>query len=195
MCSDPGQELIKSDIKEYGLTRVVVASCSLRMHEPTFRAACEDADLNPYCFEMANLREQCARVHSGKKSATEKAKDLIASAVSKAALLEPLERKKVGVIPRALVIDGGVAGIYTALEIADNGFETVLVEREPSIGGHMARNDKLFPPLDCSACILTPKMVEVQRHKNIYLFTYSEVKEVSGYIGNYRVKIMKNEIN
>ena len=191
MCSDPGQELIKRDIKEQGLNRVVVASCSPRMHEPTFRIACEDAGLNPYCFEMANLREQCAWVHSDKERATEKAKDLIASAVGKAALLEPLERKKVGVIPRALVIGGGVAGIYTALEIADNGFETFLVEKEPSIGGHMAQNDKLFPTLDCSACILTPKMVEAQRHKNIHLLTYSEVKEVSGYIGNYKVKIRK----
>jgi heterodisulfide reductase subunit A len=191
MCSDPGQELIKSDIKEYGLNRVVVASCSPRMHEPTFRKACDDAGLNPYCFEMANLREQCAWVHSDKSRATEKAKDLVASAVSKAALLEPLERKKVGVTPRALVIGGGVVGIYTALEIADNGFETYLVEKEPSIGGHMAQNDKLFPTLDCSACILTPKMVEAQRHKNIHLLTYSEVKEVNGYVGNYKVKIKK----
>ncbi|RJS85906.1 CoB--CoM heterodisulfide reductase iron-sulfur subunit A family protein [Methanophagales archaeon] len=191
MCSDPGQELIKSDIKEHGLNRVVVASCSPRMHEPTFRNACEDAGVNPYCFEMANLREQCAWVHLDKDRATEKAKDLVASAVGKAALLEPLERKKVGVIPRALVIGGGVAGIYAALEIADKGFETYLVEKEPSIGGHMAQLDKTFPTLDCSACILTPKMVEVERHKNIQLLTYSEVKEVGGYIGNYNVKIKK----
>jgi heterodisulfide reductase subunit A len=126
-----------------------------------------------------------------KDKATEKAKDLVASAVGKAALLEPLERKKVGVIPRALVIGGGVAGIYAALEIADKGFETHLVEKEPSIGGHMAQLDKTFPTLDCSACILTPKMVEVERHKNIQLFTYSEVKEVNGYIGYYKVKIRK----
>ncbi|MBA7517059.1 Ion-translocating oxidoreductase complex subunit B [subsurface metagenome] len=191
MCSDPGQELIKSDIKEHGLNRVVVASCSPRMHEPTFRNACEDAGLNPYCFEMANIREQCAWVHLDKDKATEKAKDLVASAVSKAALLEPLEKKKVGVIPGALVIGGGVAGIYAALEIADKGFETYLVEKEPSIGGHMAQLDKTFPTLDCSACILTPKMVEVERHKNVRLFTYSEVKEVNGFIGNYKVKIRK----
>ena len=189
MCSDPGQELIKRDIREYGLNRVVVASCSPRMHEPTFRNACADAGLNPYCFEMANIREQCAWVHL--KGATEKAKDLVASAVAKAALLEPLERKKVGVIPRALVIGGGVAGIYAALEIADKGFETYLVEKEPSIGGHMAQLDKTFPTLDCSACILTPKMVEVAKHKNIQLLSYSEVKEVNGYIGNYKVKIRK----
>ena len=189
MCSDPGQELIKSDIKDLGLNRVVVASCSPRMHEPTFRNACADAGLNPYCFEMANIREQCAWVHH--KGATEKAKALVASAVAKAALLEPLERKKVGVIPRALVIGGGVTGIYTALEIADKGFETYLVEKEPSIGGHMAQLDKTFPTLDCSACILTPKMVEVARHKNIQLLSYSEVKEVNGYIGNYKVKIRK----
>ncbi len=189
MCSDPGQELIKSDIKEFGLNRVVVASCSPRMHEPTFRNACADAGLNPYCFEMANIREQCAWVHL--KGATEKAKDLVASAVAKAALLEPLERKKVGVIPRALVIGGGIAGIYAALEIADKGFETYIVEKEPSIGGHMAQLDKTFPTLDCSACILSPKMVEAERHKNIQLFTYSEVKEVKGYIGSYEVKIRK----
>jgi heterodisulfide reductase subunit A len=189
MCSDPGQELIKSDIKDLGLNRVVVASCSPRMHEPTFRNACADAGLNPYCFEMANIREQCAWVHS--KGATEKAKALVASAVAKAALLEPLERKKVSVVPRALVIGGGVTGIYAALEIADKGFETYLVEKDPSIGGHMAQLDKTFPTLDCSACILTPKMVEVARHKNIQLLTYSEVKEVNGYIGNYNVKIRK----
>jgi len=189
MCSDPGQELIKSDILAYELNRVVVASCSPRMHEPTFRNACADAGLNPYCFEMANIREQCAWVHP--KGATEKAKDLVASAVAKAALLEPLERKKVSVVPRALVIGGGVAGIYAALEIADKGFETFLVEKDPSIGGHMAQLDKTFPTLDCSACILTPKMVEVARHKNIQLLTYSEVKEVNGYIGNYKVKIRK----
>jgi heterodisulfide reductase subunit A len=189
MCSDPGQELIKRDIREYRLNRVVVASCSPRMHEPTFRNACADAGLNPYCFEMANIREQCAWVHL--KGATEKAKDLVASAVAKAALLEPLERKKVGVIPRALVIGGGVAGIYAALEIADKRFETYLVEKEPSIGGHMAQLDKTFPTLDCSACILTPKMVEVARQKNIQLLSYSEVKEVNGYIGNYKVKIRK----
>ena len=189
MCSDPGQELIKSDIKDLGLNRVVVASCSPRMHEPTFRNTCADAGLNPYCFEMANIREQCAWVHH--KGATEKAKALVASAVAKAALLEPLERKKVSVVPRALVIGGGVTGIYAALEIADKGFETYLVEKDPSIGGHMAQLDKTFPTLDCSACILTPKMVEVARHKNIQLLTYSEVKEVNGYIGNYKVKIRK----
>ena len=189
MCSDPGQELIKSDIKEFGLNRVVVASCSPRMHEPTFRKACEDAGMNPYCFEMANIREQCAWVHADVRSATDKAKDLVASAVSKVALLAPLERKKVGVIPRTLVIGGGISGIYAALEVADKGFETYLVEREPSIGGHMAQLDKTFPTLDCSSCILTPKMVEVARHKNIHLLTYSEVEEVNGYIGNYRVKI------
>ncbi|MFZ2071124.1 MAG: CoB--CoM heterodisulfide reductase iron-sulfur subunit A family protein [Halobacteriota archaeon] len=190
MCSDPGQELIKRDIKDLGLNRVVVASCSPRMHEPTFRKACKDAGMNPYCFEMANLREQCAWVHSG-KGATAKAKDLVASAVGKAALLVPLEKKQVGVIPGALVIGGGVSGIYTALEIADKGFETYLVEKEPSIGGHMAQLDKTFPTLDCSACILTPKMVEVARHKNLQMFTYSEVTEVNGYIGNYKVKIKK----
>ncbi len=191
MCSDPGQELIKNDIKEYGLNRVVVASCSPRMHEPTFRKACEDAGMNPYCFEMANIREHCAWVHVAGASTTAKAKALVASAVSKAALLSPLERKTVSVIPRAMVIGGGISGIYAALEVADKGFETYLVEKEPSLGGHMAQLDKTFPTLDCSACILTPKMVEAASHKNIRVLTCSEVKEVEGYIGNYRVRILQ----
>jgi heterodisulfide reductase subunit A len=191
MCSDPGQDLIKIDIKEIGLDRVVVASCSPRMHEPTFQNACEDAGLNPYCFEMANIRDQCSWVHSDIEKATEKAKDLVASAVSKASLLEPLERRRVVVTPAAMVIGGGVTGIYAALEIADKGFKTYLVEKGPSIGGHMAQLDKTFPTLDCSACILTPKMVDASRHPNIELITYAEVKEVEGYIGNYRVKVRK----
>jgi len=194
MCSEPGQELIKRDILEEGLERVVVASCSPRMHEPTFRNACEEAGLNRYCFEMANIREQCAWVHSERTEraeATEKAKDLVAAAVARAALLEPLARKRVGVVPRALVVGGGVSGIFAALEIADKGFETFLVEREPSVGGRMAQLDKTFPTLDCSACILTPKMVELERHKNIHLLTYSEVVEVGGYFGNYKVRVRR----
>ena len=191
MCSDPGQELIKKDIKEMKLDRVVVASCSPRMHEPTFRAVLEDMDLNPYFFEMVNLREQCSWVHEDKEQATLKAVDLISGAVARAAFLEPLEKKEVSVIPKALVVGGGISGIQAALEIADKGFQVYLVERSPSIGGRMAQLDKTFPTMDCSACILTPKMVDAARHPNIELFAYSEIESVDGYIGNFKVKIKK----
>jgi len=191
MCSDPGQELIKKDIKELKLDRVVVASCSPRMHEPTFRAAVEEAGLNPYFFEMVNIREHCSWVHLDKDVATEKAIELITGAVCRAEFLEPLEKKEVSVIPKALVIGGGIAGIQASLEIADKGFKTYLVERSPSIGGHMAQLDKTFPTMDCSACILTPKMVDVARHPNIELLSYSEVENIDGYIGNFKVKIKK----
>ena len=191
MFSDPGQELIKKDIKDLKLDRVVVASCSPRMHEPTFRTALEEAGMNPYYFEMVNIREHCSWVHLDKELATEKAIELITGAVARAEYLEPLEKKQVSVIPRALVIGGGIAGIQAALEIADKGFKTYLVERSPSIGGRMAQLDKTFPTMDCSACILTPKMVDVARHPNIELFSYSEVVEVEGYIGNFTVKVKK----
>ncbi len=191
MCSDPGQELIKKDIKELKLDRVVVASCSPRMHEPTFRAVLEDTGLNPYCFEMANIREQCSWVHTDKEKATKKAMTIVASAVARAALLEPLQKKEVTVTPEALVIGGGIAGIQTALDIGNMGYKTYLVEKTPSIGGRMAQLDKTFPTLDCSACILTPKMVDVSRHPNIELLTYAEVTDVDGYIGNFNVKIKK----
>ena len=191
MCSDPGQELIKKDIKDLKLDRVVVASCSPRMHEPTFRAALEEVGMNPYFFEMVNVREHCSWVHLDKELATEKAIELITGAVARAEFLEPLEKKEVSVIPKALVVGGGIAGIQAALEIAEKGFKTYLVERSPSIGGRMAQLDKTFPTMDCSACILTPKMVDVARHPNIELLCYSEVVEVAGYIGNFRVKIQK----
>ena len=191
MCSDPGQDLIRKDIKEMKLDRVIVASCSPRMHEPTFRAVLEDAGLNPYFFEMVNLREQCSWVHEDKEKATAKAIHMVRGAVTRASFLEPLEKKEVSVIPRALVVGGGIAGIQAALEIADKGFTVYLVERSPSIGGRMAQLDKTFPTLDCSACILTPKMVDVARHPNIELFTYSEVENVDGYIGNFTITIKK----
>ena len=191
MCSDPGQELIRKDIKEMKLDRVVVASCSPRMHEPTFRNVLEEAGLNPYCFEMVNIREHCSWVHVNKEKATAKAMELVTGAVARAAFLEPLEKKEVSVIPKALVIGGGIAGIQAALEIAEKGFKTYLVERNPSIGGRMAQLDKTFPTLDCSACILTPKMVDVARHPNIELLTYSEIESVEGYIGNFKVKVKK----
>ena len=191
MCSDPGQELIKKDIRELGLDRVVVASCSPRMHEPTFRSVLEDCGLNPYCFEMANIREQCSWVHTDREKATEKAMAILASAVAKASYLEPLQKKEVAVTPQALVIGGGIAGIQAALDIGNMGYKTYLVERTPSIGGRMAQLDKTFPTLDCSACILTPRMVDVARHPNIELLTYSEVVNVDGYIGNFKIQVQK----
>jgi heterodisulfide reductase subunit A len=151
MCSDPGQDLIKNDVKELGLDRVVVASCSPRLHEPTFRRTLISAGLNPYLFEMANIREQCAWVHEDKEMATEKAKALVSAAVRRVFLHEPLETKEVLVNPCTLVVGAGIAGIQAALEIADSGHKVYLVEREPSIGGNMARLDKTFPTLDCSA--------------------------------------------
>ncbi|MBN1160984.1 MAG: CoB--CoM heterodisulfide reductase iron-sulfur subunit A family protein [Dehalococcoidales bacterium] len=151
MCSDPGQDIIKNDIKEKGLNRVVVASCSPRLHEPTFRRTVAAAGLNPYLFEMANIREQCAWVHTDKAMATEKARALVSAAVRRVALHEPLETKEVPVNPATLIVGAGIAGIQAALEIADGGRQVYLVEREPSIGGNMARLDKTFPTLDCSA--------------------------------------------
>jgi heterodisulfide reductase subunit A2 len=151
MCSDPGQDLIKNDIREQGLNRIVVASCSPRLHEPTFRRAVAAAGLNPYLFEMANIREQCAWVHTDKEKATEKAMALVNAAVRRVSLQEPLETKQVNVNPCTVVVGAGIAGIQAALEIADSGHRVYLVEREPSIGGNMARLDKTFPTLDCSA--------------------------------------------
>jgi heterodisulfide reductase subunit A len=191
MCSDPGQELIKKDIKELGLNRVVVASCSPTMHEPTFRRACQEAGVNPYLFEMANIREQASWVTVDKEAATEKAKALVSAAVRRVYYHQPLETKEVPVNPNTLVVGGGIAGIQAALKIADSEHQVYLVERTPSIGGHMAQLDKTFPTLDCSACILTPKMTQVGSHPFIRLLTYSEIEEVSGYIGNFKVKIRK----
>jgi len=191
-CSEPGQEQIKADIREHGLNRVVVASCTPRLHEPTFRAACESAGLNPYLLEMANIREHCSWVHlHDKDEATEKAKDLVAMAVGRATRLTPQFELTVPVARKALVVGGGVAGIQAALDMADAGYKVYLVERTGSIGGRMAQIDKTFPTMDCSICILAPKMSEVGRHPNIDLLTLSEVKEVQGHIGNFRVKILK----
>ncbi len=189
MCSDPGQELIQNDIKAHGLERVVVASCSPLMHERTFRRACEDAGLNRYLLQMTNIREQCSWVTEDGNAATNKAMALIRGAVHRAMYLEPLETKEVDIHPDTLVVGAGIAGIQAALDLADAGKKVYLVEKEPSIGGHMSQFDKTFPTLDCAACILTPKMVSVGKHPNIELMTYSEVKEISGYIGNFKVKI------
>ena len=192
MCSDPGQTLIQDAIKEKGLNRIVVAACSPRLHEPTFRRAVREAGLNQFLFEFANLREHDSWVHMNEpEAATEKAKDLVRLAVAKARLLEPLEAETVSVTDKALVIGGGVAGIQSALDLADMGFKTYLVEKNPTIGGRMAQLDKTFPTLDCSMCILAPKMVDVGKHENIELLTYSEVKDVDGYIGNFKVTVEK----
>jgi heterodisulfide reductase subunit A len=191
MCSDPGQGLVKDAIVRHNLTRVVVAACSPRMHEPTFRKTCAMAGLNPYLFEMANIREHCSWVHEDKEAATLKAIDIVRAAVAKARLLEPLQSRVVSVTPKVLVVGGGVAGIQAALDIANAGTKVVLVERGQSIGGHMAQLDKTFPTLDCSACILTPKMVAVAQHPNIDLLTYSEVESVEGFVGNFKVRIRR----
>jgi heterodisulfide reductase subunit A len=192
VCSDPGQTLIKNDVEEYDLDRVVVASCSPRMHESTFRKVLEEAGLNPYMLEMVNIREQCSWVHIGEpEKATEKAKSLIKMAVVRSNLLEPLQIKEVSTLHNALVIGGGIAGLSAALDLANQNYEVFLVEKEPSIGGHMAQLDKTFPTMDCSICIFAPKMVDVGKHPNITLITYSEVKEVTGIVGNFHVKIHK----
>ncbi len=194
MCSDPGQELIKQDIREGKVNRVMVAACTPRTHEPIFRRACEDAGLNKYYFEMANIRDQCSWAHwHEKEKATEKAKMLIASAVAKARLLEPLEDRYVELNQNVLVIGGGIAGIFAALDIANAGYKVYLVEKNPSIGGNMAKLDKTFPTNDCSACILTPLMVEVANHPNIELITYAEVESVEGTVGNFKVKVRKKQ--
>lgn len=191
-CSDQGQAGIKNDIKGHKLNRVVVASCSPRLHEPTFRKACEEAGLNKYLFEMANIREHCSWVHLyDREAATDKAKDLVKMAVAKADLLEPAEETEVPINRKALVIGGGVAGIQGALDLADTGYHVYLIEKEPSIGGMMARIDKTFPTMDCSICILAPKMSDAGHHPNIELLTNSEVSEVKGYIGNFHITVLK----
>jgi heterodisulfide reductase subunit A len=189
-CSEPGQQQIKDDIKEKGLNRVVVASCSPKLHEPTFRAACEEAGLNKYLFEMANLREQDSWVHlHEKEDATEKAKDLVAMAVAKVRLLQPQIELKVPVRKTAMIVGAGVAGIQAALDLGDSGYEVFLVEKEPSIGGRMAQIDKTFPTMDCSICILAPKMAEVGRHPNVTILTDAAIEKVDGYIGNFTVTV------
>jgi heterodisulfide reductase subunit A len=191
MCSSLGQELIEKDIKELGLTRVVVAACSPHLHEKTFRIAAQNAGLNPYLVELASIREQVSWVHTDKAVATAKSKAVVSGAVSRVIENVPLDEIKVPINPNTLVVGGGIAGIQSALEIANAGFHVYLVEREPSIGGHMAQFDKTFPTLDCSACILTPRMVEAGTHPNITLLTWSEVTNVSGYVGSFHVTIKK----
>ena len=191
MCSSLGQELVERDIEKEGLTRVVVAACSPHLHEATFRGACDRAGLNPYLCEMVSIREQVSWVHTDKVKATAKAKAMVASAIERVIHNEPLDRMYVPIHADTLVVGGGIAGIQAALEISNSGKKVYLVEREPSIGGHMAQFDKTFPTLDCSACILTPRMVDVGNQPNIELFTWSEVERVDGYVGNFTVTIRK----
>jgi len=190
-CSFPGQDMIREDIKELKLNRIVVSACSPTLHERTYRNVCTSSGLNPYLFEMANIREHCAWVTKDKKAATEKAKNLVKAAVNRVALQEPLQAREIPVNPEVLVVGGGIAGMQAAIEIADAGRQVYLVEREPGIGGHMAQFDKTFPTLDCSACISTPKMSLVGSHPYIKLLSYSEVEEVSGHVGDFKIKIKK----
>lgn len=192
MCSDPGQQLIRKDIHESKLNRVVVAACTPTLHEATFRKVLQEEGLSPYYFEMANVREQDSWVHmNNPEEALELAKDILRMAVARAAVLEELKPKEVKVGRNALIIGGGIAGISAALDLANSGFTVYLVEKSPTIGGRMAQLDKTFPTMDCSSCILTPKMVSVARHPNVKLFTYAEVKDVKGFIGNFKVTILQ----
>ena len=191
MCSENGQQLIKQAIKEHNLTGIVVGSCSPRMHEATFRKTAEAAGLNPYMVEIANIREHCSWIHKDMDEATEKAVVLVRTAIAKVKLNAPLQAGESPVKKRALVIGGGIAGIQAALDIADAGFEVDIVEKNATIGGRMAQLDKTFPTLDCSACILTPKMVDCAQHEKIDILSYSEVEEVKGFVGNFNVKIRR----
>ena len=191
MCSQAGQEMIQQSIKQYNLTGVVVCSCSPRMHETTFRKTCEKAGINPHMVEIANIREQCSWIHKDKEVGTEKAIILGRAAIAKVHLNTPLTAGTSPVVKRALVIGGGIAGIQTALDIADAGFEVDIVEKQPTIGGKMTQIDKTFPTLDCAACILTPKMVDAAQNEKIHIYSYSEVEAVKGFVGNFNVTIKK----
>ena len=189
MCSDPGQSLIKNAIKEHGLDGVVIGACSPRMHEPTFRRACAEAGLNPYLCEIANLREHCSWVHPKCEETTQKAIEIVHGLVEKVRRNTPLTPIHVPITKKALVIGGGIAGIQASLDIANSGHKVILIEKEPSIGGHMSQLSETFPTLDCSQCILTPRMVEVAQHPTITLYTYAELESLSGFIGNFEAKI------
>jgi heterodisulfide reductase subunit A len=191
-CSETGQMSIRTAIRENNLNRIVVASCSPKLHLETFMATTESAGVNPYLFEMANIREHCSWVHQKEpEKATQKAFELVEMAVAKARLLEPQTEPRVQITPKTMVVGGGVAGIQASLDLADAGYHVYLVEKSPSIGGIMARLDKTFPTMDCSICILGPKMSDVQNHPNITLMAYSEVQEITGYVGNFKAKILR----
>ena len=192
MCSDPGQALIQQDIEEKGLNRVVVASCSPRMHEPTFRAAAQEVGLNPYLVEMANIREQCSWVHSDRAQATEKAKALVASVVAKARRLEPLKAREVGVTPGAVVVGGGIAGMAAALDVAETGFPVYLVEKSDQLGGRVASLNRTFPTLEPVAELLQPLIERVQTHPNVTVLLNSQVTGVEGYVGNFEVEVARS---
>lgn len=191
MCSSLGQSMIEEDIKKEGLTRVVVTACSPHLHEKTFRRACTNAGLNPYLFQMVNAREHVSWVSKDKVVNTQKVKALVSAAVERVKRQEPLKPMPVNVNPNTLVVGGGIAGLQATLELADAGYHVYLVERDPSVGGHMAQFDKTFPTLDCSACILTPKMSEAGQHEHVTMLAYSELEEVSGSVGNFKVKIRR----
>ena len=191
MCSEPGQALVRQAIAEHRLDRIVVAACSPRLHEPTFRKCIAQTGLNPFMAEMANIREHCSWVHGDRDTATAKAIDLTRMAAARIRRNEPLSQTEIPITKKALVVGGGIAGIQAALDIAEAGYQVTLVERTPSIGGRMAQFDKTFPTLDCAACILTPKMVECASNPNIRIVSYAEVEEVSGYVGNFAVKIRR----
>ena len=191
MCSQAGQDMIIEAVKEHKLGGIVICSCSPRMHEATFRTTAARAGLNSSMVEVANIREQCSWVHKDMPTGTEKAIILGKAAVAKVNLNTPLTPGESPVTKRALVIGGGIAGIQTALDIADAGFPVDIVETKPTIGGKMAQLDKTFPTLDCAACILTPKMVEVAQNEKIRIFSYSEVTQVKGFVGNFDVTIKR----
>lgn len=192
VCSDPGQELIRKDIAEGRVNRVIVASCSPRMHEPTFRKTCSDSGLNPFYYEMTNIREHCSWPHVDYPGeALEKSKELIRSSVARSSLLESIDEREVDVTPEVLVIGGGITGMYAAQDIANGGYKVHLVEKNPSIGGHAAQLDSTFPTLERSTSILTPRMIDVGAHPNINLMTYSEVEDIEGYVGNYKAKVKR----
>jgi len=191
MCSEEGQKYIIDDVKEQNLDHIVVASCSPLFHEKTFMKAVEKAGLNAYNFEMANIREQCSWCHFSKGAATLKAIDLVNMAIAKVRLDSPLERHKLPIGKKVLVIGGGITGIQASLDLADSGFEVFLVDKEPAIGGKMAKLSKTFPTEDCATCIIGPKLADVAEHPNIHLFTYSEIEDITGYLGNFEVTIKK----
>jgi len=193
MCSEQGQSMIEEDIKKHNLERVVVASCTPRMHESVFQDVLKSSGLNPYFFEMVNIREQCSWIHTlDPERATEKAKDLVRAAIARSSLLESIEKSKEKIKKSVVVLGAGIAGIFAALYLANSGIKTYLVERKSSIGGHMAMLDKTFPTLDCGLCILSPKMVEVSQHENIEVITNANVLDIEGHVGDFRVKIRKN---